>query len=155
MDPVGSTHHSYLLFMQAWIDCQPFVILALYLLPPASITLLHDAAKFAANFPSSRVICMGDFNLIHDASIDKFVPPHSGSRMHPRTQLSFFLEEMGWVDLWRFHNPNLLEYTCFTPGRNSLSRTDYICGNSYISSSCCFRSFSYIGGVIDRLYLIS
>lgn len=74
-------------------------------------------------------------HLIHDASLDRFVPPHNSSHVHTRTQLSLFLDEMGWIDLWRFHNPNLLEYTCFTPGRNSLLRIEYICGNSLVCSS--------------------
>lgn len=65
------------LFIQAWIDCQPYVLIGLYLPPPAPISILYDAARFAANFPHSRVICMGDFNLLHDCSLDKFSRPYS------------------------------------------------------------------------------
>lgn len=123
------------MFIQAWIVCLPCVILPLYLPPPAPLSLLHDAASFSANFPSARVICMGDFNLIHDTPLDRFTASSSISQEHTRTHLALFLEEMGWIDLWRFHNPDLLEYTCFPPGCNSMSRIGYVCGNSFMCSS--------------------
>lgn len=123
------------LFIQAWIDCPPYVILSLYLPPPASISILHAAAKFAADYPSSRILCMGDFNLLHDTVLDKFTPLSNTAPSQIRSQLSLFLAEMGWLDLWQFFHPNTLEYTCFTPGRNSLSHIDYICGNSLLFSA--------------------
>lgn len=122
-------------FIQAWIDCLPYVILSIYLPPPAALSILYDAASFASKFPSSRIICMGDFNLIHDMSMDRFNLPHTSISSTSKSQLYVFLEEMGWIDLWRFSHPNSLEYTCHTPGRNSLSRIDYICGNALTCSS--------------------
>lgn len=39
------------LFIQAWIDCQSHVLISLHLPPPASISILYDADRFAATFP--------------------------------------------------------------------------------------------------------
>lgn len=122
-------------FIQAWIDCQSYVLIYLHLPPPASISILYDAARFAATFPHSRVICMGGFNLLHDYALDKFMRPDFGGLPGTKSHLALFLEEIGWLDLWRFYNPQTFEYTCFTPGRNSLSRIDYVCGNSQTCSS--------------------
>lgn len=62
-------------FVHVWIDSLPLVILGLYIPPPATLSILHQAASFAAKFPGAILFCVGDFNLLLNPSLDKFHAP--------------------------------------------------------------------------------
>lgn len=117
-------------FVHAWIDSLPYVLLGLYLPPPANLSVLHQAARFAAQFPSATLLCFGDFNLVFDPTFDRFSASPGPSTTSPPTALAQFLGEMGWHDLWRLNSPSTLVYSCHSTGSNALSRIDYLCGNA-------------------------
>ncbi|CAJ0939379.1 unnamed protein product [Ranitomeya imitator] len=45
------------------------------------------------------------------------------------TQLALFIENSGWVDLWRIRHSGEKGYTCHSSTKSSLSRIDYIFGS--------------------------
>lgn len=98
--------------------------------PPATFSVLHQAAGFTAQFPGATLLCMGDFNLLLDPSLDKFHDSPSTNPNQFSSALALLLEELGWQDLWRLSHPTTRAYSCHATGTHSLSRIDYLCSNS-------------------------
>lgn len=72
--------------------------------------------------PDVPLILVGDLNGILDPVLDKHPPPLIGLRGIRPTLLKF-IEEVGWIHPWHFHNPQQKQF-CFSKNHSSLSRID-------------------------------
>lgn len=93
---------------------------------------LHNFYQYAKDFTKPTIV-MGDFNICHQA-IDIYDPisflPNSGFLKEERDWLTYFLE-LGYIDAFRFCNPQPHQYTWFSymagaKKRNLGWRIDYI-----------------------------
>ena len=70
----------------------------------AGIQVLKDAVVFLAQYPDAYVMCLGDYNMLLDPTLDRHggVTPKRASRANTLKRLML---EIGWTDLWRTRNP--------------------------------------------------
>lgn len=85
--------------------------------------------------------------MLHDSLMDTFLGLDYGGQLGNRTLFALFLEEIGWHVLWHLHHPQTKEYTCSASCRMSLSRKDYICGNTQVIS--LLTAISHIPRVVS------
>lgn len=97
--------------------------------PPFKTEILLDLLKFVEDKADITIIAVGDFNAVLDSSLDRF-PPVSRPERVSEGRLGQFLGELGWCDLWRSHNPNIRQYSCYSGSYSTLSRIDMAMGNS-------------------------
>ena len=83
--------------------------------------------KLLAEIPdlaTHRLIMGGDFNCVLEPKVDRS-NPRSAGRARMAKELGEFMEKMGMVDPWRFHNPGGREYSFFSQVHKVYSRIDY------------------------------
>lgn len=73
--------------------------------------------------PSSEIIMAGDFNLVLDPSSDRS-SSNSINLTQAAKMLKAEMKHYGLVDLWRFHNQKVKEYSFYSPVHDSYSRID-------------------------------
>lgn len=107
--------------IHALIHHVPWVIVGLYLPPPASLQVLNQITAKIAEFSTENVVLLGDFNLVPDAGIDRMTP--SGTS---RGGLADWADTYGLFDLWRWKFPQAREYTCHSSSHRTFSRIDLV-----------------------------
>lgn len=69
------------MIIHALIHNMQWVIVGLYLPPPASLQVLNQITAKITEFSTENVILLGDFNLVPDARLDRLLarPPGAGA----------------------------------------------------------------------------
>ena len=72
------------MFIYGIIYALPFVLMGVYNPPHAGMQVVKDAVLFMAQYPDACVICMGDYNMILNPTLDRFggVTPKRASRVN-------------------------------------------------------------------------
>lgn len=99
----------------------PWVIVGLYLPPPASLQVLNQITTKIAEFSTENVVILGDFNLVPDIAMDRLTPSGTSHR-----GLTDWADTYGLCDIWRWKFPQAREYTCHSASYKTFSRIDLI-----------------------------
>lgn len=116
------------IFLLCSIENARYVVANIYIPPPFNLDVLLKLYEFLLDKKEVPIVAMGDFNEVLDKGLDRF-PLRKSSEDSVRSRLSFFLEEVGLMDLWRARNPGVLQYTCCSASYSVLSRIDLALGN--------------------------
>ena len=112
------------------LDEEFFTVASLYCKPdlsPAEVSqLLTTIASKIAHFGHSRVLMMGDFNIVVNPKQDSNTHTSETVR-HRREVLLPFMDTHEYTDIWRAMHPFTNRYTCHgrVHGKHTLSRTDF------------------------------
>lgn len=107
------------MLIHALIYDLPWVLVGLYLPPPASLKLLNLISGELAQFPPDNVVPMGDFNLVPDSDMDRCAAV--GTTRHG---LAEWAKTYGLTDVWRWRNPQTKTFTCHSATHRSFSHID-------------------------------
>lgn len=99
----------------------PWVIVGLYLPPPASLHVLNQITGKIAEFHTENVLLLGDFNLVPDESLDRLSTAGT-----TRQGLSDWADTYGFYDIWRWKYPQTKAYTCHSASHKTFSRIDLV-----------------------------
>lgn len=105
--------------VHALIAGSPYIIVGVYLPPPSDITLLHTLMQTVIQYDVSKVLVVGDFNLVMSNELDRLRPsPSTGSG------LSQWVSSFHMTDLWRHFHPSDTQFTCLSTTFRTLSLID-------------------------------
>lgn len=96
-------------FVFALVHSLTFVIMGIYNSPPSTMGVLKEAMLFMSEYPGAYIICMGDFNMWLNPTMDRFGKKIQQGMVGSNV-LETFIKEVGWFDLWRIRNPNVRSY---------------------------------------------
>ena len=65
-DPEGSY-----VFIYGLLYLLPFVLMGIYNPPHGGVQVLREAVLFLAQYPDAYVMCMGDYNMLLDPTLDR------------------------------------------------------------------------------------
>lgn len=105
------------------------VLACVYIPPPFTSAGLRLLLTFLDGRLDVPLLVIGDFNCCLDQVVDRHPSPRP-SALSRSTPLVRLLQEVGWVDIWRHHNPGARQFTCFSKSYDCLSRIDLGVGNS-------------------------
>lgn len=115
-------------FLSCVVENRPLVLANIYVPPPFNTEPILDLLEFVDNKADVPIILVGDFNTVLDNTMDRFPPLKRAERLS-EGRLGQLLREVGWCDLWRSHNPNIRQYSCYSGTHSTLSRLDMALGN--------------------------
>ncbi len=79
--------------------------------------------RLKKKYKDGYVIIGGDFNDAPDDSVDSFPPKHISSRISDL--FYFIIDKLQVSDIWRYLNPNCIDYTWNNRSLSLKSRIDY------------------------------
>lgn len=126
LEEIKSDAQGRYIFISSKLFGESFLLMAFYIPPPFSITILLEGLTFMARYPTVPAIWMGDFNTTMNESIDRLRPQSVGTRGGKDTRLSKLTSSIHLFDTWRHKFPHTPAYSCFSSTHNSMSRIDYI-----------------------------
>lgn len=107
-------------------------------IPPGSNSYFYQQIlNRAVTETQGTLICGGDFNITLNPSLDS-----SNTRISQPKKLTKKIinitSEVGLIDVWRFHNPSIRDYTHFSSPHSSYSSRMSCCriGNMDLSDHC-------------------
>lgn len=106
-----------------------YVIAAVYVPPPYNCSVFKKIIGFVTRFPAIPAVIMGDFNAIIDPHMDRLRTDVQIGNSEV-TQFGRLLREVAFIDLWRSKYPLERQYSCHSSTFQSLSRIDFMLGNS-------------------------
>ncbi len=74
-------------------------------------------------YPTDNIVVGGDFNIAPDETHDRHPPKSITSQLNPL--VSHFCSSLKLIDVWRYLNPNLRQFSWLRPNATSKSRIDY------------------------------
>lgn len=83
---------------------------------------------FAALYPEAYILCLGDFNLLLNTTLDRHGDTLTSEPQCP-SAFNQLVTEFGWHDLWRTSNPCNRAFSWSVPTRGCLSRIELAFGN--------------------------
>lgn len=113
-------------FISAKLYGEPFLILAFYVPPPFSITIILEGVSFMARYPTVQAVWMGDFNSTMNDALDRLRPLTLAAMRTNDTKLHKITSSIHLIDTWRHKFPHTKAYSCFSSTHNSMSRIDFI-----------------------------
>ncbi|XP_062396829.1 LINE-1 retrotransposable element ORF2 protein isoform X1 [Sardina pilchardus] len=94
-------------------------------IPPGSNSDFHQKIIDRAVIESQGILlCGGDFNITLNPSLDSSNTRTSQPKKLTK-KITSIISEVGLVDVWRFYNPSIRDYTHFSSPHSSYSRIDY------------------------------
>lgn len=89
--------------------------------------LLKDVSSLISDlkrvYPTDNIVVGGDFNIAPDETYDRHPPKSTTSQPNPL--LSNFCTSLKLIDVRRYLNPNLKQFSWLRPNATSKSRIDY------------------------------
>lgn len=114
------------IFISAKLHGEPFLILAVYVPPPFSTSILLEGISFIAKYPTAQTIWMGDFNSTLNEELDRLRPTPPATNPPRDTKLARLFSPFHLMDTWRHKHPHTRKYSCFSATHNTMSRIDFI-----------------------------
>lgn len=113
LDPALDLEDRYVI-LHAQIHCLKWIIVGLYLSPPASLALLNRITAKVAEYATDNIV-----NLVTDMDMDRQTATNSSNQ-----GLSEWAATYGLQDVWKCRNPQSRAYTCHSASHKTFSRTD-------------------------------
>ena len=68
---LGENSQGRYTFLSAKVYGEPLLILAFYVPPPFSVSIILEGLSHMAKYPTTQVVWLGDFNTVLNATLDK------------------------------------------------------------------------------------
>lgn len=114
------------IFMHVKIYGEPFLLLAFYVPSPFSATIIVEGLIYMSRYPNVQTIWLGDFNETLNPNLDRLRPSDSQMSAPQDTRFFRILTNFHLIDTWKYLNPQVKKYSCFSSTHNSMSRIDLI-----------------------------
>ena len=111
-------------FLHAKLYGEPFLLMAFYIPPPFSTTVVLEGFTFMSRNPSVQVIWLGDFNTTLCPALDRLQTTQASGSSADATKFSKL--HLHLIDTWRHNFPHTRAYSCFSPAHNSMSCINFI-----------------------------
>lgn len=129
--------HGRFVLITASLHGEEFSILNVYCPPCHPLNILNDAFAKLSDLAVERTIVGGDFNCLMNPLMDRF-PLGALSLSKLSKQIAGFLEDLGYVDVWRTLHPADKEYTFFSNPHKCYTRIDYFfTPKQFVESVAC------------------
>lgn len=111
------------MLIQGFPHGENIVILNVYASPNSLPNFFTLIAKLTSPYISSNIIISGDWDCILNSNLDR--SPQAKSLSKSSKTITKIMNEMGWVDIWRFKNPSVKDFTFYSNPHDSYSKLDY------------------------------
>jgi exonuclease III len=100
------------------------------------IEFLNYLESLITKHDSKKIIICGDFNIIQDPQLDKWMAKPHEKPSKPAERLKEIITQHNMVDIWRLQNPGLKQYTWRRRKRDIIqqSRLDYVLVSDSLSA---------------------
>lgn len=117
------------------LEHQKVTLVSIYAPNRGQVKFIANLAVILAQYKDSPILMGGDFNLVHDAMLDRSKCPLPADRVLSAS-FTELQKTLGVSDVWRCVNPLSREYTFYSKVHNSYSRIDYLLiSNSIIQNT--------------------
>lgn len=82
------------------------VLACIHIPPPFTVTVLQPLISYSDAKPEVPLLIVGDFNCCLNPTLDRHPAPQTSAALKD-TPLARLIHEMGWVNVWRLHNPRV------------------------------------------------
>ena len=113
-------------FLSVKLYGEPFLLMAFYVPPPFSSTIVTEGLLYMTRHPSIQAVWLGDFDATLNPTLDKLSPSPLPTTAPTHTRFSRLISSFNLTDTWRFKFPLTQAYSCFSATHNTMSRIDFI-----------------------------
>lgn len=85
----------------------------------------HSVMQELLTLSEYKLIIGGDMNAVCDLTLDRSTATFSYEQQQASSELNNIIDNLNLIDIWRIHNPDTRDYTCFSARQQSFSRIDY------------------------------
>ncbi len=111
-------------FVSGLLFQQPVLLVNVYAPNWDDVTFIKKLLSSLTNLDTHKLIFGGDLYTVINPTLDRSSSKHTAISKMARS-LSYFMEDNGCIDPWRFLNPSLKSFSFFSHAHQTYSRIDY------------------------------